>query len=98
MFEVEYRDSVVTIKLDHQISNAINLKMVNGMTGVIRKVKSDPRLKALILRSSNEKFFSIGFDIPSLFELDKQNFQVFTGASISCAWSFLLYPNPLWRP
>ena len=94
MFEVEYRDSVVTIKLDHQISNAINLEMVNGMTGVIREVKSDPRFKALILSSSNEKFFSIGFDIPRLFELDKQNFQIFYRSFNQLCLELFTLPKP----
>jgi len=94
MFKVEYRDSVVTIKLDYQISNAINLKMVNGMKGVIREVKSDPRLKALILSSSNEKFFSIGFDIPRLFELDKQNFQVFYQSFNQLCLELFTLPKP----
>jgi enoyl-CoA hydratase/carnithine racemase len=77
VFELEHQNPVVIIKLDRQITNAINLELVNGLTNVIREVKSDSRQKALVLSSSNQKFFSIGFDIPELITLDKQDFKVF---------------------
>lgn len=94
MFQVEYQDSVVTIKLDHQYTNAINLEMINGVTHVIREVKSDPRLKTLVLSSANEKFFSIGFDIPGLFELDKQDFQFFYRSFNQLCLELFTLPKP----
>lgn len=94
MFELEYQGSVATIKLNRQVTNAINLELVNGLTNVIRELKSDPRLKALILSSANEKFFSIGFDLPELFELDKRDFQVFYRSFNQLCLELFTLPKP----
>jgi enoyl-CoA hydratase/carnithine racemase len=94
MFELNCRDSVVVIKLDHRITNVINLKLVKDMIDVVRDVKSDPRHKALILSSSNEKFFSIGFDIPGLYKLDRKDFQVFYRSFNQLCLELFTLPKP----
>ena len=77
MIQVEYQDDVVIAKLAHNITNAIDLEVVNKLDDILKKVKNDPDVHSFILSSSNEKFFSIGFNIPQLFTLPKADFEIF---------------------
>jgi enoyl-CoA hydratase/carnithine racemase len=77
MIRIEYHNNVAIVKLDRNVTNALNLEFVNELAETIQKVKHDSNIHSLVLSSSNEKFFSIGFDIPQLFELSKNDFKVF---------------------
>lgn len=77
MIRIEYHNNVAIVKLDRNVTNALNLELVNELAETIQKVKHDSDVYSFVLSSSNEKFFSIGFDIPQLFGLSKDDFQVF---------------------
>ena len=69
----EIRNNVGVVKLNHGPTNAINLNLVGHMTEILREVKADQRIRGLVLTSSNDKFFSIGFNIPELIELPRDD-------------------------
>ncbi len=77
MISLEYRDHVAIAKLDRAITNSLNLELLNQLAGILQQVKQDSNARGLVLASSNEKFFSIGFDIPRLFELSQEDFRLF---------------------
>ncbi len=77
MIHLECHDKVAIVKLDRNVTNALNLELVNELAETIQEVKHDSDVYSFVLSSSNEKFFSIGFDIPKLFELSKNDFKVF---------------------
>ncbi len=77
MIRTEYHNNVAIVKLDRGVTNALNIELVTELTETLQKVKHDSNVHSLVLSSSNEKFFSIGFDIPQLFELSKDNFRFF---------------------
>ncbi len=77
MIGVEYHNRIAVLKLDRDVTNAINLELVAELDRTLHKVKQDSNLHSLVLTSSNEKFFSIGFDIPQLFKLSRNDFKVF---------------------
>lgn len=77
MIHMDYHDSVAVVKLDRDVTNAINMELVTELTETLEKVKHDSNAHGLVLSSSNEKFFSIGFDIPQLFKLSKNDFMDF---------------------
>ena len=77
MIHVEYHDSIAVVKLDRGVTNAINMGLLTELETMLKKVKNNPDLHSLVLSSANEKFFSIGFDIPQLFKLSKDDFKVF---------------------
>ncbi|MGB3479822.1 MAG: enoyl-CoA hydratase/isomerase family protein [bacterium] len=77
MIRIEHHNNVAIVKLDRNVTNALNVELVNELAETIQKVKHDSDVYSLVLSSSNEKFFSIGFDIPQLFGLSKDDFQVF---------------------
>ncbi len=77
MIDIEYQDGVQVLKLNHGITNPINLPLVNELSETIGNIREDPNVNSLVLTSSNEKFFSMGFNIPELYQLDRDDFKVF---------------------
>ena len=77
MISVESHGKVVLAKLNHGITNAINLKVVKELETILNQVKNDTGINGFVLGSSNEKFFSIGYDIPELFEMNRTDFKEF---------------------
>jgi len=77
MIRIEYHNKVAIVKLDRNVTNALNLELVTKLDETLLKVKKDSNTHSFVLNSSNEKFFSIGFDIPQLFGFSKDDFKVF---------------------
>jgi len=75
--QVEYRDDVALVRLDRDVTNALNLQSIEELMEVMKKVVDDSDLRSIVLGSSNEKFFSIGLDIPQLIELEEDEFMTF---------------------
>jgi len=94
MMQVEYQDAVVIVRFNRDVTNAINLEFVLKLTEILKKTKNDPDTYALVLSSSNEKFFSIGFDIPQLFTLTKDDFKIFYQAFNRVCLDLYTMPKP----
>lgn len=77
MISLERQDQVVILKMSRGATNAINLELVEGLDQAIQEVRAQAEVRALVLASASDKFFSIGFDIPSLFELPRPEFETF---------------------
>jgi enoyl-CoA hydratase/carnithine racemase len=77
MVQIEVQDSVAVAKLNRGVTNAMNMELVDELLKIILDLKFKDQVKALVLTGSNEKFFSIGFDIPQLIELSPEDFQLY---------------------
>ncbi|UCG92269.1 MAG: enoyl-CoA hydratase/isomerase family protein, partial [candidate division WOR-3 bacterium] len=75
--DIEYCDKVAVLKLNRNITNALDLALLNELAGILETLKNDSNVQGVVFTSTNEKFFSIGFDIPQLFELSEDDFAVF---------------------
>ena len=64
MIEIDHRDTIGVVKLNRSITNALNLEFVQLLAEALQKLKSDTDVRGIVITSTNEKFFSIGFDIP----------------------------------
>jgi enoyl-CoA hydratase/carnithine racemase len=72
---LEKQDSIGHIVLDRPPANSYDKAFMDELDGVIEEARRDDAVKAVLLRSANEKFFSAGADI-SVFAkggLDEQN-------------------------
>ena len=77
MVSVEHHGRVMAVKLNHGVTNALSPKLVHELETVLQRIREDDAVNGLILTGCNEKFFSIGFDIPELFEMNKDDFRGF---------------------
>lgn len=94
LIHVEHQDEVVLLKLNRGITNALNLQLVNQLAEHLQNVRANSDVHGLVLGSSNEKFFSIGFDIPELFELARKDFRVFYHAFNRVSMALYTLPKP----
>jgi enoyl-CoA hydratase/carnithine racemase len=94
MICVEYRDQVAIVKLGRPVTNAINLQLVHELAETLEGVKHNGDVHSLVLASSNDKFFSIGFDIPQLFDLTREDFRSFYQAFNRMCLDLYTLPKP----
>jgi enoyl-CoA hydratase/carnithine racemase len=74
---METQDRVGIVRLNHGSTNAINLDLVKHLSDILQEAKDEPQIHSLVLTSSNDKFFSIGFNVPELIELSEEDLRIF---------------------
>jgi len=74
---MERYDEVAVLKLNKSTTNPLDLQLLEALWECLEKVKDDPDVSGLVLASSNDKFFSLGFDIPQLFGLGRKDLTTF---------------------
>jgi enoyl-CoA hydratase/carnithine racemase len=89
MIHVNRQDDVAIVRLSRGVTNALNLDLVEA---VRRALGSDAR--SVVLTGSNEKFFSIGFDIPGLLDLPREDFEVYYRAFNRLCLDLFTLPKP----
>jgi len=94
MISVESHGKVVSAKLNHGITNAINPKVVMELETILNQIKNDTDINGFVLGSSNDKFFSIGYDIPELFEMNRNDFKEFYRLFNRFCLDLLTLPKP----
>jgi enoyl-CoA hydratase/carnithine racemase len=94
MISVEKRGKVALVWLDRSVTNAINMNCVKAMSAIIESLRSDPEVAGVVLSSSSANFFSIGFDIPELFDLSREEFGAFYGAVNQMCLDLYALPKP----
>jgi enoyl-CoA hydratase/carnithine racemase len=94
MVEVDYRNTVAIVSLDRGITNALSVECVTELAGVIEGVKTDSQARGIVLSSTNDKFFSIGFDVPQLYGLPEDDFRLFYESFNDMALGLYAMPKP----
>ncbi|MBW1608251.1 MAG: enoyl-CoA hydratase/isomerase family protein [Deltaproteobacteria bacterium] len=94
MISVDYRGSVMLAKFNRGVTNALNPEFVQELGEVLQRVESDVTVRGLVLGSSNEKFFSIGLDIPDLYPLDREDFRDFLRVFNRVCMDLYTLPKP----
>ncbi len=94
MIAVEKHESVAVLKLSHGPTNPIGLELLGALLAEIRRVEEDPTLRGLVLTSASDKFFSIGFDIPQLYPLGREDTLRFYHAFGATTLALYTCPKP----
>jgi enoyl-CoA hydratase/carnithine racemase len=94
MIQTEFQDTIAIVKLDRGVTNAINLELVHDLAEAIQKVKANADAQGLVLGSTSEKFFSIGFDIPQLYDPPQEEMQVFYDSFNRMCLELYTLPKP----
>lgn len=92
--QLDHHDHIAILKLSRSVTNAINLELVGELSGTLKKIKDDPEAHGLVLTSANEKFFSIGLDIPWLYPLSREGFASFYKAFNQLCIDLFTLPKP----
>ena len=94
MVQLEYDDGVALVKLNRSVTNALHLPVVDELAETLQGLEHDSNVRSLVLCSSNDRFFSIGFDIPHLFDLTQEDFETFYRAFIRVCHHLYTLPKP----
>lgn len=94
LIKLEVQDSIAVLRLQNRVTNAINLSLVVELENILSEVAQDPLIHSLVLTSANDKFFSIGFDIPGLFDLEVQDFKTFYRSFNRLCLDLYSFPRP----
>ena len=94
MIRVEQRDHVAIVTLEREVTNAINLELAERLDEVLTAIRDDPGVRAIVLASGNDKFFSIGFSIPELYDLPQEAFLHFYHAVNRAFMNLYTLPKP----
>jgi enoyl-CoA hydratase/carnithine racemase len=92
---IESLDRIAIVKLDRAVTNAIDGEMLDDLSATMNSLALDEKVQGVVLTSSNDKFFSIGLDIPLLFEFDVDQFQSFYRHFNQVCVELLRFPKPL---
>jgi len=91
---LEYHDHVAVVKLNRGVTNALNPELVHTLAERLQDVKEDPQVRGLVLTSANDKFFSIGLDIPALYDLAVADFAAFYHTFNRTCMDLFTLPKP----
>jgi enoyl-CoA hydratase/carnithine racemase len=94
LISIEYRNKVAVLKLNRGVTNAINLRLVDELAENLERVRDNTDMSSLVLAGSNDKFFSIGLDIPQLFELTEEDFRFFYHSFNQVCIDLFTLPKP----
>ena len=92
---IEHQNQVAILKLNQGVTNAINGDLVQALDSALKSQAADLAVRGMVLTSSNNKFFSIGLDIPNLFALDEKDFRSFYQSFNRMCLSMLTTSKPL---
>ncbi len=73
----EGSDGISVWRLNHGVTNAINLAVIDELQRKMLGVREGSAAEGIVLASANDKFFSIGFDLPELLRLSKEDLRIF---------------------
>ena len=85
---------VQILRLNRGVTNPLNGEVVEELGSHIREVKGSKEITALVITSANEKFFSLGFDIPDLYPREPQGFKDFFISFNQLCLDLYILPKP----
>jgi enoyl-CoA hydratase/carnithine racemase len=94
MISIQKKEGVALLRLARGVTNAFNLELVSAISDALHQVREDPAIRGLVLGSEQDKFFSIGFDIPELFRLARPEFETFYSRFNRLCLDLLTLPKP----
>jgi enoyl-CoA hydratase/carnithine racemase len=91
---LDVQDDVGIVKLNHGVTNAINLELVNALSDSLQRAKAEFRLRGLVFTSTNDKFFSIGFNLPEFVEFPEEALRTFYTSFNQMCLDLFTFPKP----
>lgn len=92
--KIEHHDEIAVLRFTNGVTNPINLEFVKAISESIKILKRDNSVKGVVLASDNHKFFSIGFDIPKLYEQSRDGVKLFYESFNRLSLDLYTLPKP----
>jgi enoyl-CoA hydratase/carnithine racemase len=92
--EASTEEGVRVLKLNRGVTNPFNVELVDELGKHLQEVKDRQEISSLVITSANEKFFSLGFDIPELYPKGLPEFEAFFRAFNLLCLELYTLPKP----
>jgi enoyl-CoA hydratase/carnithine racemase len=94
VINIQQSKTVAIVGLDRSVTNAIDLDLVTELSETLEHLRDDDDSRAIVLSSASDKFFSIGWDIPGLYDLTEAEFRLFYQAYNGLCMTLYTIPKP----
>ena len=94
MIDLSYTGAVALIELNRGVTNALSPELVRELADTLDAVRDAPEARSLVLSCANDKFFSIGWDLPRLYDLAEESFREFYGLFNRTCLALYTLPKP----
>lgn len=94
MVETEYHGDAALIRLARDTTNALNTPFIIELSQMLDMARKDPDVHSIVISSSNNKFFCIGYDLKELHSVSRQEFTEFYHAFNRLCIELLTTPKP----
>jgi len=91
---IEIEGEIAIVRLSRGTTNAISPDLVSRLAEIIGWVGGEAKVRGLVLTGDNDKFFSIGFDLPLLVSFSPTDFASFYRAFNLMCLSLYTLPKP----
>jgi enoyl-CoA hydratase/carnithine racemase len=91
---LERDEDVALVTLDRGAIHAIDHETITGLLELLEELAADGGVRSLVLSSANDKFFSIGFDLPRLLEMQPEEMSRFFHDFESLSLRLYTFPKP----
>jgi len=95
MISTEKTGKTALITLSRNVTNALNPELVEELNKSLKTIKTDNTISGAVLTGSNDKFFSIGWDIPELYRLNEREFRDFFRKFQDLCLTLFTFPKPV---
>lgn len=68
----EIEDGLLIVVMLRGKANAINSEMIEELNAALDQARNDQRIRAMVIASGRQGFFSTGFDVKEVFQYDRQ--------------------------
>ena len=95
MLELKREGKIAVILLDRDKTNALNQDLFNELQTSLNTLAMDDTVHILILTSKSDRFFSIGLDVPELYDFSKDAFEKFYRLFTQVCLDLFKFPKPV---
>jgi enoyl-CoA hydratase/carnithine racemase len=95
LIQIKTHQKVAICSLNNGVTNAINADMIQRIGDTLDEFENNQEINGVLITSSNSKFYSIGLDIPELFNLLPEEFTEFFQDFSQLCVKILSFPKPV---
>ncbi len=92
---VKDHGDVRVVSMDRPKANAIHEGLVRDLAAALREARDSTNVRAVVLTSAQDGYFSVGFDVREVFDYDRDRMLAFWGEFIDLYESLHHFPKPV---
>ncbi|MEZ5002720.1 MAG: enoyl-CoA hydratase/isomerase family protein [Chitinophagales bacterium] len=92
-FNINDRDGIRTVQMNRGSSNPINEAFVNELIAIFERSRDDDSIKGILL-TGQPNFFSVGLDLPELYEHSPEDFSRFWQCFMTLIYTLATFDKP----